>query len=499
MKPVTSRRLSKSRVTAGSQCEKLLWWKVHEPDAPELQPDRIHQAVFDAGHRVGALAQAAFPGGQEIVFTRALQEMVAATKIAIDTDCPAIFEAAFIHDGVFVAIDILERIDDGWALIEVKSTKSVKDHHLLDAAVQLHVAQGAGLVIRRVELMHLSPDCQGTDPSTLFRRSDITAAVEPLQAHMPGLASRLSQVLEGALPSTPTGPHCHQPRTCAFLDRCVPPPPHDSIERLYRLPKKDKERLREMGHTTVHTIPSSYPLRPIADRQRRSLVAGAMILEPTLAAALGAIRHPAVYIDFESIGPAIPPFEDCSPYGQLPVQVSCHTVHKDGRIEHAEWLGEPGVDPRPALGEFVRTACEGAASLVAYSAGFEKQMLKILAKHVAPEAATELMALRSRFVDLLPIMRHNVYHPDFGGRFGLKAVTAALLPHLAYDDLAVRAGGDASVVLADLILRHEPSDPDEYAAIRKDLLAYCERDTFVMVELVRLLSAAVDQTQETQG
>ena len=28
--------LSKSRFTAGLQCHKQLWWKVHEPDAPEL-------------------------------------------------------------------------------------------------------------------------------------------------------------------------------------------------------------------------------------------------------------------------------------------------------------------------------------------------------------------------------------------------------------------------------------------------------------------------------
>jgi hypothetical protein len=29
-------RLSKSRVMAGLQCHKLLWWMVHEPAAPEL-------------------------------------------------------------------------------------------------------------------------------------------------------------------------------------------------------------------------------------------------------------------------------------------------------------------------------------------------------------------------------------------------------------------------------------------------------------------------------
>ena len=42
--------LSKSRFTAGLQCHKQLWWKVHEPDAPELVASPAQQAVFDQGH-----------------------------------------------------------------------------------------------------------------------------------------------------------------------------------------------------------------------------------------------------------------------------------------------------------------------------------------------------------------------------------------------------------------------------------------------------------------
>jgi hypothetical protein len=41
--------LSKSRFVAGTQCHKLLWWKVHEPGAVELQPDKVLQDRFDQG------------------------------------------------------------------------------------------------------------------------------------------------------------------------------------------------------------------------------------------------------------------------------------------------------------------------------------------------------------------------------------------------------------------------------------------------------------------
>src|SRR5688572_26995202 len=56
-------RLSKSRYTACTQCHKLLWWKVHEPLALELQPDKVLKDRFDQGRQVGVLARGRFPGG----------------------------------------------------------------------------------------------------------------------------------------------------------------------------------------------------------------------------------------------------------------------------------------------------------------------------------------------------------------------------------------------------------------------------------------------------
>ncbi len=492
------RGLSKSRVVAGSQCEKLLWWRVHEPDAPELSPDRIHQALFDSGHRVGAAAQLCFAGGTEIAHSSRLSEMVQATQAAMDTDCPAIFEAAFVHEGVFVAVDVLERTPQGWVLIEVKSTKSVKDHHILDAAVQLHVARGSGVDVARVELMHLSKHSTGPSLDGLFARSDITEAVKKLLPALPETIERLGDVLTGPVPEVEPGHHCRQPRSCLFLERCSPPPALDATARLYRIPKRELEKLHALGHTTVHTIPESYPLRPIAARQRRALIENRLIVEPGLSGMLDAIQLPAAYIDFESIGPAIPPFEGSSPYAHLPVQVSVHRVEVDGTTTHHAWLAQPLEDPRPGLAMAVLEACAGTRTLVAYSAGFEKQMIRALAAAVSEPHRGELQALCGRFVDLLPIMRGYVYHPDFGGRFGLKSVTGALLPALAYDDLNVRAGGDAGALLADLVLRGEPEDPDEQTSLRSDLLAYCERDTQTMLELVEVLRAATRSEEPEQ-
>src|SRR5687767_14898775 len=125
--PATGRQLSKSRFVAGKQCHKLLWWKVHEPLAEELQPDKVLEDRFDQGRQVGELARKLFPGGTLIDLPHDdYAGKVEATQRAIASGAPAIFEASFAANDVFVAVDVLVRDGDGWRLIEVKSSSSLK-------------------------------------------------------------------------------------------------------------------------------------------------------------------------------------------------------------------------------------------------------------------------------------------------------------------------------------------------------------------------------------
>src|SRR5205807_9960203 len=113
-------RLSKSRFVTGCQCHKLLWWTVHEPDAIELQPDKVLQDLFDQGRQVGEAARTRYPGGVLIDLPHhAGAARVAATQAALDAGAPAIFEATFIADDTFVAIDVLETQSNGYHLTEV--------------------------------------------------------------------------------------------------------------------------------------------------------------------------------------------------------------------------------------------------------------------------------------------------------------------------------------------------------------------------------------------
>src|SRR5437764_15178115 len=118
----TAARLSKSRFVTGCQCHKLLWWTVHEPEALELAPDKVLQDLFDQGRQVGEAARARYPGGVLIDLPHhAGAARVAATRRALDAGAPAVFEATFIADDTFVAIDVLEKLSDGYRITAVKA------------------------------------------------------------------------------------------------------------------------------------------------------------------------------------------------------------------------------------------------------------------------------------------------------------------------------------------------------------------------------------------
>src|SRR5690348_7966708 len=66
LSPPKPLRLSKSRYLHGLQCHKQLWWRVHDPEAPELAPSAGQQNLFAQGKEVGERARGQVPGGQLI-------------------------------------------------------------------------------------------------------------------------------------------------------------------------------------------------------------------------------------------------------------------------------------------------------------------------------------------------------------------------------------------------------------------------------------------------
>jgi len=475
--------LSKSRFVAGWQCHKLLWLKVHEPLAEELQVDVVLQDRFDQGVQVGTLARGLFPGGVLIDLPHDDPWRVEATRKAIDDGVPAVFEATFIEDRVYASIDVLERTANGFTLIEVKSSSKVKDDHIPDAAIQTWVTRKAGIDVRRVELMHLNTHFRHPDIGDLFQRTDITAQVEAFQPRIPLMIEEQLAILAGEEPEVPVATHCWMTdRECPFWDRCFPRDEHH-VWTLYRAQTNQKWGLVLQGHTRVVDLPSNHPLTETQKRQRRALEANQLIVEPGLCEELRAFDGRLGFLDFETISRAVPVWPAVGPWRQVVVQFSYHEQQADGTFTHRAYLAEGPGDPREELALQLLDATAGAEKIVMYS-HFERTRIKELAVWL-PHLADRLSELEKKLVDLLPLIQNNVYHPRFAGSFSIKHVLNPLVPDLNYNDLAIVDGLVASVEIARLLfVAHLVKDRDQ---LRRDLLAYCERDTWAMVRLLERL------------
>ncbi len=487
-------RLSKSRYLHGLQCHKQLWWRVHDPDAPELAPSAGQQNLFAQGKEVGERARGQVPGGQliDLPFYE-YDNKVAATQEALNLGLPAIYEAWFLAGDTYAGVDILARDAGGrgHAVVEVKASNSRKPEHLPDAAVQVYVLRQAGLQVERAEVMHLNPECRYPDLSNLFVREDVTALVEGALVGLPEELNAQRHMLEGPLPDVPIGEQCSKPHDCPFIPRCWPKLPDHHVSSLYRIDRRRAVELEADGYATIYDLPSELELSAIHARQVKAVQTGRMVVEETLKKALAQFTSPLAFLDFETVSLAIPRWDGCRPWQQVPVQFSVHIEERGRGLTHRQWLADGPDDPRPALAEAVVEACAGARRVVAYYASFERECLRQL-REAVPKLARELERIERRLVDLLPTVRNHVYHPDFGGGFSIKKTLPALVPGLSYADLKVRDGEVATVELQRLMLAGLAAA--ERAELREALLRYCERDTWAMVKMLeKLRSLVADQ------
>ena len=485
-------RLSKSRFMAGWQCLKRLYLQIHQPELA-AETEEATRAIIDQGAEVGRLARKAFLGGALVEADHLeLDKAIAQTsQLVADSKVAAIFEATFSHADVLVRVDILQRLPENnrWKLIEVKSTTSVKDHHSLDVAIQRFVLEGLGFQVVPC-LMHLNRDYlydgRRYELEKLFTIEDLTEETDMLRKDLPTLVREQFEMLgKDEAPEVEPGAQCEAPIRCEFFDACNKPLPDDHVTMLPRLSATRRIRLTELGVTSIRDIPSGFPLTEAQKHACECVRSGQPWFGKGLNKALGELECPLYFMDFETLGLAIPRFAGMRPYDPIPFQWSVHLQEKPGtELENYEFLAPDASDPRPA---FLKELCEvlgKKGKIVVYNQGFESNVLGYLAQWI-PGYESAVKNIQGRLWDLLPVIRSQTYHAKFQGSYSLKSVLPALVPGMTYEDMDVADGEQAGVVWETMI--HGGLDESEKNKAKDALLAYCRQDTLGMAKLLHVL------------
>ena len=482
--------LSKTKYMNGLQCPKLLWYAYNrKEDLPEI--DAAIQAKFDQGKAVGELAQTLFPGGillkRDYVPDEQSKKSLEATKLR-----KALFEAGLVHKQGYALADILNPVEkNAWDLIEVKSASSVKDEYYNDVAFQKYVYEGAGLKIRKCYLMYINNQYVrkgAIDPKKLFATEDVTKQCDEL---IPEIEQNITDMLEvigkDDIPQVKVGPHCDSPYPCPLEGICWNfLPPKDDVFCLYSGTKKAYE-LMERGILRITDIKDGVKL---SDKQSIQVVChknGTPYIDKEgIVDFLKTLKYPLYFLDFETINPAIPAYDNSRPFEAIPFQYSLHIVKDRGaKAERHSYLAPGDKDPRPEILRQLKELLGSSGSVIAYNATFEKTALR----H-ASEAYTEyqdwVAELEERIVDLLvPFRGFLYYHPGQAGSASLKNVLPAITKS-NYDNMEIADGGMASIEYCRVTFGKNVSEKERQrvcAALEK----YCDLDTKGMIEILKSL------------
>jgi hypothetical protein len=479
--------LSKSRLIAWRQCPKRLWLEVYRPDLRADDPAAQHR--FDVGNQVGEIARDLEEGGVLVGFQDDPTAALAATRELMEQRLRGpLFEPAFQHDGLLVRVDLLLPGATGHHLVEVKSTASVKEYHLADAAIQAWVGLKAGFDVERVSVAHLDTDFEypgDRDYRGLLYKEDVTDRIRPLVEEVPGWLAAAREVLDGETPEVEPGGQCHDPFECPFQSLCLPEPPEYPLSLL---PGKNGKalarRLADEGYTDLREVPANAIVDPLFRRIHTATVSGEPFLDPKAKEILARTAWPHFYLDFETAGFAVPVWAGTRAFQAVPFQWSCHVETAPGKLEHAEFLDTTGEHPARRFAETLIDTLGRTGTIFVYS-GYERRILSELARRHLDLADT-LAKIIGRLFDLLPLTKAYYYHPEMKGSWSIKDVLPAIAPDLDYGQLGeVQDGTSAQDAFAEIL--NPGTQKGRKAALTVDLLGYCRLDTLAMYRLACFL------------
>lgn len=494
---------SKSKYCGLWQCPKIAWLRKYKPE--EMTIDGSVITRMEEGNVVGDLAMGLFGDFVEVTAYNGdkidLSKMIENTKAEIEKGTPVICEASFDYNGLYCAVDILRKENDGWAIYEVKSsTHEDKLVYAADVAYQKYVLENCGINVTGTYLVCINNEYvfDGTlDIHKLFKIADISETVFFESANVKTNLNVAELILKSEdEPPIDLSTACKKPYMCSFWKYCSKHIPSPSVFDLYRMNFSKKIDYYKKGKIRYEDLINEPKITN--DKQLRQMSfylkeQGTYIDKAGIGAFLNTLSYPIYFLDFETVRSIIPEYIGTKPYAQIPFQYSLHYIEKEGgELKHKEFLAESGTDPRRAIAERLCEDIPMNVCVTAYKKSFECERLKELA-YAFPDLAEHLLNIKDNIKDLLePFQSGYYYNKAMGGSFSIKSVLPAIFPDdpaLNYKNLEqIHNGGEAMSIFPKI----KDMPKEEQESTRHNLLKYCELDTYAMVKVWEELKRVVE-------
>lgn len=493
-----NQKITKSDYLKFLTCPDYFWFHKKKPEVLEVKElNDFELELIKSGQEVEIWARKLFPDGTLVESTG--EQAVMDTKKLIDEGKKVIFQATFEADGLYVMVDMLEwdEANQYWIINEAKGSTCNKEGerknkklHLYDAAFQYVVLKRAGYKVGKINLLELNKEYvkKGEiNPAQLIAKTDITEKVCELEPEINENIEGMRMLMEQE--SEPQPCDCiykSRANHCPAFDYLYPDMPKYSVHDIALIGNSPirLEGMVESGYLSIYEVPEDFELSKNqrihveVTQTERTINKSAEINK-----LLDEMEYPFYYLDYETHPTAVPIYEGCRPYMQIPFQYSLHIQREpNGEYEHVEFLAEDGnTNPMRQLAESLKEVIGDKGSIIVWNKKFEKKCNENIGE-VFPEYAELMNSFNERLFDLMDIFQKNLYvHKDFKGKYSIKKVLPVFDPELSYKELNIQDGSMAMNSWKKMAFGI--GCETEKQQIKKDLLDYCKLDTWAMVRI----------------
>jgi len=257
-------------------------------------------------------------------------------------------------------VDILEfdKINDYWIINEVKGSTSKdvpKKKYLNDACFQKIVLEKSGFKVGKVNLIELNKEFKKDGPilpKLIFKKTDVTEDILKLE---PDITIHIEDALRVLHKKT-------EPRVCDCIyksrkNQCPtfsyshPKVPEYSVHNISRIGNSlaNLRKLIDENIMEITDIPDDFGLSENQMNQVMSTKTRQPIIKrEKIQNELSKLEFPLYFLDYETLPTAIPRFDGCYPYQQVPFQFSLHTITSpEEESTHAEYVHNTDGNPMP--------------------------------------------------------------------------------------------------------------------------------------------------------
>ena len=465
--------LTKSKYLNGLQCIKLLWISCHAPE--KLKPNELQSFIFNQGHTVGDAARQLFPEGVLVESSLPFIEKINLTKDLIKQK-KIIFEGSFLFNQCFCMVDILIPCNDGWELIEVKSSSSLKKVHIDDVSFQVYLLTSLGVNVTKKSVYFINTSYSLNNElslSDVFSKSIINDNDLNLEQTKKNI-DRFKKVLKNDVPNLPIGPYCNVPYSCMAKSTCWQHRSTDTIFDLVDLSidKKFHHYYKNEIHLDDLKIQDFDKVK-----QKRQIACIKESLDfvdvSKIKGFLKEVTFPISFVDFECAQFAIPIFQNTAPFEQIPFMFSLH-VFDGTHLKHDLYISPPNTDPRQPIIDAFKAKLPKDGTVFVFNKHSELLIFKKLNQFNNENDLFFNNVIR-RLLDIqLPFKHQWIYLRSFNGKCSIKNILPALSPNDSYNQLSLSSGSLINYYYHDYIRSRNLKENTH------ELESYGYLDTFAM-------------------